>query len=98
MSPLFQPVEVRKKRALDVHKLIVSNPTSTYFIRIEGNEFDELGISNNDLLVVDRSRIHHAHQWYVVLFENEFTLLPLHQHPRPDCEYWGAVTHIIKKT
>jgi DNA polymerase V len=98
MSPLFQPVQTNHERTLDIHEFIVSNPASTYFVKIEGNEFDEFGIHNEDILVIDRSRTFHTHEWYVVIIENEFTLLPLTQHPSKDCEYWGAVTFIIHKS
>ncbi len=98
MSPLFHPVETRKKHVLDINDVVVKNPNSTYFIKVEGTQFNEYGISHNDILVVDKSRIDHKHEYYVISAENEFTLLPYHFHPKEDCEYWGAVTHIIKKT
>ncbi len=98
MSPLFQPTETRKKDTMDLQDFLISNPTSTYFVQVEGNEFEEYGISHNDILLVDKSRIHNKHQWYVVIYKNEFTLLPRTSRPQEDCQYWGAVTCIIKKT
>lgn len=98
MSPLFQPVETHKNNPLDINALVVKNPTATYFVKVEGHEFDEYGISDQDILVIDKARIDHVHEWYVVIIDNEFTLLPRTMHPRSDCEYWGAVTYIIKKS
>ena len=40
---------------LDLNELLVKRPAATYFVRVEGDSMIGAGISNGDLLVVDRS-------------------------------------------
>ncbi len=40
---------------LDLNELLVKRPAATYFVRVEGDSMDGAGISDGDLLVVDRS-------------------------------------------
>lgn len=40
---------------LDLNELLVNHPSSTFFIRANGNSMIGAGISQNDILVVDRS-------------------------------------------
>jgi DNA polymerase V len=40
---------------LDLNELLVPHPSSTFFVRANGNSMIEAGILNNDLLVVDRA-------------------------------------------
>lgn len=41
---------------LDLHRLMVRNPTATFFLRASGHSMIGAGIHDGDLLVVDRSR------------------------------------------
>jgi len=43
------------ERALDLNALLIDNPTSTFFVRAEGNSMEGSGIISGDILVVDRS-------------------------------------------
>lgn len=43
------------EEALNVNDLLVKNPASTFFVRVEGNSMDGEGIFSGDILVVDRS-------------------------------------------
>ena len=40
---------------LDLNELLVKRPAATYFVRVEGDSMVGAGISDGDLLVVDRS-------------------------------------------
>src|SRR6056297_3409901 len=42
--------------ALDIHDLVVKNPTATFFVRVQGDSMEGAGIFSGDVLVVDRSR------------------------------------------
>jgi DNA polymerase V len=42
-------------RALDINDLVVKNPASTFFVRVEGDSMEGAGIFSGDVLVVDRS-------------------------------------------
>lgn len=41
---------------LDIHDLVVKNPSATFFVRVRGDSMEGAGIFSGDVLVVDRSR------------------------------------------
>ncbi len=41
---------------LNIHDLVVKNPASTFFVRVEGDSMEGAGIFSGDVLVIDRSR------------------------------------------
>lgn len=41
---------------LDINDLVVKNPVSTFFVRVEGDSMEGAGIFSGDVLVVDRSQ------------------------------------------
>ncbi len=43
------------EKVLDVNDLVVKNPASTFFVRVEGDSMTGAGIFSGDVLVVDRS-------------------------------------------
>ncbi|MCK9368531.1 translesion error-prone DNA polymerase V autoproteolytic subunit [Candidatus Dojkabacteria bacterium] len=40
---------------LDLNQLVVKHPTSTYFVRVDGDSMIKADIDNGDILVVDKS-------------------------------------------
>jgi len=49
------PADDLVEQALDIHDLVVQNPTSTFFVRVRGDSMEGAGIFSGDVLVVDRS-------------------------------------------
>ena len=49
------PAEQYQEPPLDLNELLVKRPAATYFVRVEGDSMVGAGISDGDLLVVDRS-------------------------------------------
>ncbi len=49
------PAEQYLEPPLDLNELLVRCPAATYFVRVEGDSMVGAGISDGDLLVVDRS-------------------------------------------
>lgn len=43
------------EEALNIQELLVKNEVSTFFVRVEGNSMEGVGIFSGDILVVDRS-------------------------------------------
>lgn len=43
------------ERILDINDLVVKNPATTFFVRVEGDSMEGVGIFSGDVLVVDRS-------------------------------------------
>lgn len=49
------PGDDQIEKVLDINDLVVKNPASTFFVRVEGDSMIGAGIFTNDVLVVDRS-------------------------------------------
>lgn len=72
-SPAQDYIEQR----LDLNTLLVSHPSSTYFIRVSGDAMIDGGINEGDMLVVDSSlKVTHG-DIIVAAFSGEFTVKQL---------------------
>ena len=49
------PADDLVERALDINDLVVKNPASTFFVRVEGDSMEGAGIFSGDVLVVDKA-------------------------------------------
>ena len=49
------PGDDQVEKSLDINDLVVQNPASTFFVRVEGDSMEGAGIFSGDVLVVDRS-------------------------------------------
>ncbi len=49
------PGDDQVEKVLDINDLVVKHPTSTFFVRVEGDSMVGAGIFSDDVLVVDRS-------------------------------------------
>ena len=49
------PGDDQVEKILDINDLVVKNPASTFFVRVEGDSMEEVGIFSGDVLVIDRS-------------------------------------------
>ena len=49
------PAEDIPGTALDINRLVVKNPASTFFARVSGDSMEGDGIRDGDILVIDKS-------------------------------------------
>tara|TARA_B100000745_G_scaffold264509_1_gene189249 strand:+ start:1872 stop:2318 length:447 start_codon:yes stop_codon:yes gene_type:complete len=49
------PGDDQVERVLDINDLVVKHPTSTFFVRVEGDSMEGAGIFSGDVLVIDRA-------------------------------------------
>lgn len=49
------PGDDQVEKILDINDLVVKNPASTFFVRVEGDSMEGIGIFSGDVLVVDRA-------------------------------------------
>ena len=42
---------------IDILKILIKNPSSTFLGRVQGNSMEGVHIHNNDIIVIDKSRI-----------------------------------------
>lgn len=50
------PGDDQVEKILDINDLVVKNPASTFFVRVEGDSMTGAGIFSGDVLVIDRSK------------------------------------------
>lgn len=76
-SPTADYVE----QSIDLNKLLVQHPSSTYFVRAAGDSMIDAGIGDGDLLVVDSSRTASHGDIVIAAVEREFTVKRLQLRP-----------------
>ncbi|EIO1809961.1 translesion error-prone DNA polymerase V autoproteolytic subunit [Salmonella enterica] len=76
-SPAADYVEQR----IDLNELLVSHPSSTYFVKATGDSMIEAGSRDGDLLVVDSSRTAAHGDIVIAAVDGEFTVKRLQLRP-----------------
>ena len=71
------PAQDHVEQRLDLNSLLVSHPSSTYFIRVSGDSMTEGGINDGDMLVVDSSVKAEQGDIIVAAIAGEFTVKQL---------------------
>ena len=79
---------------LDLNQLLITHSTATYMMRIAGNEWQSLGVFNNDITIIDRAVTAHSNDIVVWWHDDSFMMSYLHQVPK-DAVVWGTVTSTI---
>lgn len=88
------PAADRSLEGLDLHKLLIKNPSSTFFMRLEGNEWEDRGMFDGDVVVIDRALRPRRRDMVVATKDDSFLITPATKLPK-DSTYWGAVTAVI---
>lgn len=68
------PAEDTTGTSLDINKLIVKNPASTFFARTSGDSMEGDGIRDGDILVIDKSEEPKDGAIAVCFINGEFTV------------------------
>ena len=68
------PAEQYLEPPLDLNELLVKRPAATYFVRVQGDSMIGAGISDDDLLVVDRSLRPADGDVIIASVDDEFTV------------------------
>jgi len=63
---------------LDLNELLIKNKASTFFAKVSGNSMEKAGISDGDILIIDRSIEPSDGKIAVCFIDGEFTLKRLH--------------------
>lgn len=91
-NPALESVDI----PLDLNKLVVKNPISTFYFRVDGDDWTRLAINRGDILVIDRSLEPKAKQLMLFVQDGQFELNRLDQ-VTEEAELWGVVTHVIQR-
>lgn len=80
--------------ALDINRLLVRQPSSTYLFRIAGHHWAALGLYDGDVAVIDKALDAKTSDLVVAWQGGEARLRRRYQLSREE-EVWGVVTAII---
>lgn len=69
-SPADDYLEAR----LDLNKALITNESATFYARVRGDSMNLAGISDGDLLIIDKSIPAHNRSIVVCLIDGEFTV------------------------
>lgn len=81
---------------LDLNRLLVHHSAATYYMQIAGNSWEQLGIFNGDIAIVDRAITAYPNDIVVWWRDDTFTLTPLHKTPK-HAVVWGVITATIHR-
>jgi DNA polymerase V len=83
-----------KQMSLDLNKLLVQRPSSTYMFKVAGHSWTDQGIYDGDIAVIDRAPMARPSD-LIVAWRNDSPVV-LRQHQlNPDDKPWGVVMSII---
>ncbi|MFW5852132.1 MAG: LexA family protein [Bacteroidota bacterium] len=83
------PAEDFLDSSIDLNKEFIKNPSSTFFGRVMGDSMNDVGISNGDLLIIDKSLEPADGKIAVCFLDGEFTVKQIEL--RDDvCVLWPA--------
>jgi len=74
------PADDYLEERLDLNKVLIENPSSTFYARVKGESMALAGISDGDLLVIDKSKTPANRSVVVCLIDGEFTVKRLEKH------------------
>ena len=61
-------------KTLDLNEHLVSNPSSTFFVKTKGDSMKDAGIQSGDIMIVDRSVAPKDKQIVVAMLDGDFTV------------------------
>ncbi len=68
------PAEDYSEIKLDLNKLLITNPISTFYVRVKGMSMKDAGILEGDMLIVDRSKLPTDNCIAICVINSEFTV------------------------
>lgn len=81
-------------RSLDLTKLLIKHPSTTFLMRLDNNSWAEQGMFKGDIVVVDRSVNPQLFDVVIWCKEDDFTMSQLNDVPK-NTPIWGTVSSVI---
>jgi DNA polymerase V len=82
--------------SLDLAKLLIQNPSSTFFMRLRGSSWEDRGVYDNDIVVIDRALAAKPADLLIWWGGDNFVMGRLAEVP-DEIEVWGVVTTVIHR-
>ena len=68
------PADDYTEENIDLNEHLISNPYSTFFLRVKGNSMINSGINDKDLIIVDKSLTAKPGNIIIAMVDGEFTI------------------------
>jgi len=68
------PADDYTEENIDLNEHLISNPFSTFFLRVKGDSMINAGIQDKDLIIVDKSLIAKPGNIIIAMIDGEFTI------------------------
>ena len=68
------PADDYTEANIDLNEHLISNPFSTFFLRVKGESMINAGIKDKDLIIVDKSLIAKPGNIVIAMIDGEFTI------------------------
>ena len=68
------PADDHTEQNIDLNEHLISNPSSTFFLRVKGDSMINAGIKDKDLIIVDKSLIAKPGNIVIAMIDGEFTI------------------------
>ncbi len=81
---------------LDLNKLIIKHPPSTFFMRVSGHTWEKFGIFDEDIAIIDRSLKPRNKDLVVFWNESDFYIKRFSKLPL-DTLVWGVIISIVHR-
>ncbi|MGV6828112.1 MAG: S24 family peptidase [Flavobacteriales bacterium] len=81
--------------SIDLNKELIITPDATFFVRIEGDEWNIFNIFENDVLLIDRSLHPKLHHLVLIVVDGAFKIIKMQEQSSRSFILWGVVSYII---
>src|SRR4051794_21260045 len=81
-------------QALDFNQLLIWHSASTYVMRVSGNQWQAIGIFDQDIAIIDRALSPKPVDFVIYQLNDEFTVSN-YSSLKEACQIFGVVTAII---
>jgi DNA polymerase V len=68
------PADDYLEAKLDLNKLLIRNPSSTFFARVRGSSMQDVSIHDGDILIIDKSLTPSHNSVLICFIDGEFTV------------------------
>lgn len=97
--PFIKTDELNKNQ-LDLNKILVKNPSATFFVKISGDNLNDYGIYSDDILIIDKSVKPQIGFMAVLVIDGQFVVKRIeHLQNISDLEsdnyVWGVIRSVI---
>lgn len=81
-------------QGIDLNKYLILHSVGTFFMRIEGNEWQDFGVFHSDVIIIDRVLTPQKND-LIIWWEGDSFVLGHRASLPKDSECWGVVTTAI---